>query len=166
MEKRLLASLMALCLLVGLFPTAAMATEGDLGTGAQTPQCVCETRCTDEDPNMECLVCAENPSACKGTTTEAEEPVCAALHGCADGAHDEACPLYTAHEEDIPSGEPSVAEQLQARIDALPAPEELAEMELDAQDAVYAEVSAIYDAIAALTEEEAAVFRRGRNDFK
>ena len=46
MKKRLLASLLSLCLLTGLIPTAALAAEDDAGD-ALSPYCICESLCTE-----------------------------------------------------------------------------------------------------------------------
>ena len=68
MKKRILASLMALCLAVGLLPTAALAADEDRAKGEEpAPGCICETLCTNEAGNSECPVCAENVVECLGT---------------------------------------------------------------------------------------------------
>ena len=88
--------------------------------------------------------------------------VCTKTEGCilAEG-HEGDCvldtqPVQTPENEEPkeknPSDELSAAQQLQARIDALPSADELAEMTLEEQQAVDAEVSDIYNAIDALTE--------------
>ena len=128
MKKRLLASLLSLVMVLAMLPTAAMATDETTG---------------DEPP----VVCAE-------------------LEGCMDSAHDADCPLYVAPEEtgDEPTEEPAdepnepmVAEQLQARIDALPSAEELSAMGDEERDAAYLEAISIDDAIQELPDEEQAL---------
>lgn len=128
MKKRLLASLLSLVMVLAMLPTAAMATDETTG---------------DEPP----VVCAE-------------------LEGCMDSTHDADCPLYVAPEEtgDEPTEEPAdepnepmVAEQLQARIDALPSAEELSAMGDEERDAAYLEAISIDDAIQELPDEEQAL---------
>ena len=53
MKKRIVSTLLALCMLLCLMPTAAFAEES-----AETPPvCSCETACTAESMNTDCLVC-------------------------------------------------------------------------------------------------------------
>ena len=135
MKKRLLASLLSLVMVLAMLPTAAMATDETTG---------------DEPP----VVCAE-------------------LEGCMDSTHDADCPLYVAPEEtgDEPTekpadepNEPMVAEQLQARIDALPSAEELSAMGDEERDAAYLEAISIDDAIRELPDEEQAMLETARLD--
>ena len=59
MKKRIFSTLLALCMLLCLMPTAAFA-EGS----TETPPCSCETACTAESMNTDCPVCgAEGASA-------------------------------------------------------------------------------------------------------
>ena len=100
MKKRLLATMLSLCLLVGLLPTAALAAEDDAGD-ALSPDCICEALCTENEVDGNCPVCSVDFTACLGIAPEepADVPVeleCAELADCVDGAHDAACPLYTA----------------------------------------------------------------------
>ena len=135
MKKRLLASLLSLVMVLAMLPTAALATDETTG---------------DEPP----VVCAE-------------------LEGCMDSAHDADCPLYVAPEEtgdehteelaDEPN-EPTVAEQLQARIDALPSAEELSAMGDEERDAAYLEAISIDDAIQELPDEEQALLETTKLD--
>lgn len=118
MKKRLLASLMSLCLIVGLFPTAAFAAEAD--TTEEVPQAVvCEVTpgCTLEAGHEgDCVVApAEGNSAELGNDPAAQpggedgsepaDPVCAELAGCVDGAHDPECPLYVVPVEPVAENE-------------------------------------------------------------
>ena len=60
MKKRIFSTLLALCMLLCLMPTAAFA-EGSTET---PPACSCETACTVENMNKDCPVCgAEGASA-------------------------------------------------------------------------------------------------------
>lgn len=52
MKKRIVSTLLALCMLLCLMPTAAFAKES-----TETPPCSCETACTAENMNTECPVC-------------------------------------------------------------------------------------------------------------
>ena len=118
MKKRILASLMSLCLLVGLLPTAAFAAEGTFPTeqAEQLAICTCEVLCTEDGKDETCTVCVKDYTLCEAqaepTTTEQENgmdtqpggedvsdpagPVCAELAGCVDGSHAPECPLYVA----------------------------------------------------------------------
>lgn len=129
MRKRLLATLLSLCLVVGLFPTAAMAVDEELG-GDLSPACICTALCTEEAINEACDVCKADYSACAYTEptppdaggseftpcTASEgctladghegecvlpdnKPTCAKLDGCIGGAHDPNCPLYVEPED-------------------------------------------------------------------
>lgn len=128
MKKRILASLMSLCLLVGLLPTVAFAAEDpSAGKDEQPAVCTCEAPCTEESRDETCPVCVEDYTLCEAqaepTTTEPEndpdaqpggedvsdpaDPACAELAGCVDGSHDPECPLYVAPVE--PDTEPEEA---------------------------------------------------------
>ena len=52
MKKRLFSTLLALCMLLCLMPTAAFAEES-----TETPPCSCETACTAEAMNADCPIC-------------------------------------------------------------------------------------------------------------
>ena len=57
MKKRIVSTLLALCMLLCLVPTAAFAEDST----ETPPVCSCETACTAESMNKECPVCgAEN----------------------------------------------------------------------------------------------------------
>ena len=53
MKKRIFSTLLALCMLLCLMPTAAFAEEGT----ETPPVCSCETACTAENMNADCPVC-------------------------------------------------------------------------------------------------------------
>lgn len=53
MKKRIFSTLLALCMLLCLMPTAAFAEEST----ETPPVCSCETACTAESMNTECPVC-------------------------------------------------------------------------------------------------------------
>ena len=55
MRKRLLSILITLCMVFCLVPITAFA-EGET---EEPPICTCETTCTAETMNPECLVCGE-----------------------------------------------------------------------------------------------------------
>ena len=75
MKKRIVSTLLALCMLLCLMPTAAFAEES---TG--TPPCSCETACTAENMNTECPVCGaegalpENCAKCAQPKGEVSDP--------------------------------------------------------------------------------------------
>lgn len=63
MKKRIFASVMALCMALSLLPVSALAEE--MGTSPKTEgTCICEVQCTEDTPNMECPVCAEDIAGC------------------------------------------------------------------------------------------------------
>ena len=53
MKKRIVSTLLALCMLLCLMPTAAFAE----GSAEEPPVCSCETACTADNMNTECPVC-------------------------------------------------------------------------------------------------------------
>ena len=53
MKKRIFSTLLALCMLLCLMPTAAFAEDST----ETPPVCSCETACTAESMNTECPVC-------------------------------------------------------------------------------------------------------------
>lgn len=53
MKKRIFSTLLALCMLLCLMPTAAFAEE----SAETSPVCSCETACTAESMNTDCPVC-------------------------------------------------------------------------------------------------------------
>ena len=64
MKKRIFSTLLALCMLLCLMPTAAFAEEST----ETPPACSCETACTAESRNAECPVCGAegaDPKNCK-----------------------------------------------------------------------------------------------------
>ena len=72
MKKQIVSTLLALCMLLCLVPTAAFA-----GDNTETPPvCSCETACTAESRNAECPVCGAegaDPENCKCATAESEQ---------------------------------------------------------------------------------------------
>ena len=126
MKKRILASFVSLCLIVGLLPTAVLAVEEP---GNNLPQvCTCEARCTVDTVDENCPVCAVNYTACtyeaptEPTEPPAEEKVCGNFSGCEGEAHDPQCPLYVAPAEPpAPAPEvisPEIPVEIQAFLDA------------------------------------------------
>ena len=97
MKRRLLATFLSLCLLVGLLPTVALATDEEPGVEPSTV-CTCEALCTEGAADETCSVCAEDYTLC--TYVAPDEPVCAQLDGCVNGAHAADCPLYVETTDD------------------------------------------------------------------
>ena len=134
MKKRIVSTLLALCMLLCLMPTAAFAEES-----AETPPvCSCETACTAESMNTDCPVCgaegalpencakyaqpaddaaaqpedsADNPPVCSCETACTAESMNAACPVCgAEGALPENCAKYAQPADDAaaqPEGEVS-----------------------------------------------------------
>lgn len=72
MKKQLVSTLLALCMLLCLMPTAAFA-EGSTET---PPECSCETACTAESMNAECPVCGAEgalPENCEKCARPADD---------------------------------------------------------------------------------------------
>ena len=136
MKKQIVSTLLALCMLLCLMPTAAFA-EGSTET---PPVCSCETACTTDNMNTECPVCgAENaiPQNC-GQYIPVEDRT--GENGSTERA-------------DNPNGptELSAADQVQAMIDGLPNAEEITE---DNAEEVKAQLEAIDEAKEKLSDEE------------
>ena len=136
MKKRIFSTLLALCMLLCLMPTAAFAEEST----ETPPVCSCETACTADNMNKECPVCgAENaiPQNC-GQYIPVEDRT--GENGSTEGADDPNGPT-----------ELSAADQVQAMIDGLPNAEEITE---DNAEEVEAQLAAIDEAKAQLSDEE------------
>ena len=136
MKKRIFSTLLALCMLLCLMPTAAFAEEST----ETPPVCSCETACTTDNMNKECPVCgAENaiPQNC-GQYIPVEDRT--GENGSTERADDPNGPI-----------ELSAADQVQAMINGLPNAEEITE---DNAEEVKAQLEAIDEAKAQLSDEE------------
>ena len=136
MKKRIFSTLLALCMLLCLMPTAAFAEDST----ETPPVCSCETACTAENMNTECPVCgAENaiPQNC-GQYIPVEDRT--GENGSTERADDPNGPT-----------ELSAADQVQAMIDGLPNAEEITE---DNAEEVKAQLEAIDEAKEKLSDEE------------
>ena len=104
MKKRIVSTLLALCMLLCLMPTAAFA-EGSTET---PPVCSCETACTADNMNKECPVCGaegallENCAKCdqpaEGAAVQPEDsadnpPVCSCETACTAESMNADCPV-------------------------------------------------------------------------
>ena len=72
MKKQIVSTLLALCMLLCLMPTAAFAEESP----ETPPVCSCETACTAESMNTDCPVCGAegaDPENCKCATVESKQ---------------------------------------------------------------------------------------------
>ena len=136
MKKRIFSTLLALCMLLCLMPTAAFAEDST----ETPPVCSCETACTADNMNKECPVCgAENaiPQNC-GQYIPVEDRT--GENGSTEGADDPNGPT-----------ELSAADQVQAMIDGLPNAEEITG---ENAEEVKAQLAAIDEAKAQLSDEE------------
>ena len=136
MKKRIVSTLLALCMLLCLIPTAVFAEDST----ETPPVCSCETACTAESMNTECPVCgAENaiPQNC-GQYIPVEDRT--GENGSTERADDPNGPT-----------ELSAADQVQAMIDGLPNAEEITE---DNAEEVKAQLEAIDEAKEKLSDEE------------
>lgn len=154
MKKRILASLLSLCLIVGLLPTAVLAAD-ESGTEGESPAvCTCTALCTEGNVDETCPVCAEDYNSCayeEAPTEPAEEPTeepagepnpCALTEGCTlENGHEGACVL--ADEPQEPVG-PTMKEQLAELIAALPDPADIDPLDEEQVAAVNGQISEIY----------------------
>ena len=136
MKKRIVSTLLALCILLCLMPTAAFAEDST----ETPPVCSCETACTADNMNTECPVCgAENaiPQNC-GQYIPVE---------------DRTGENSSTERADDPNGptELSAADQVQAMINALPSAEAITE---ENAEEVEAQLEAIDEAKEKLSDEE------------
>ena len=144
MKKRLLASLLSLCLIVGLLPAAALAAD-ESGTDGETPVvCTMDEGCEAETHDEGCPLYA----------APGEPAPCALTEGCTlEAGHEGECalpdepkaPADPAEDEETGgAAEPTIEEQLAALIAALPNPSDIDPLDEEQVEAVYNQISAIY----------------------
>ena len=95
MKKQIVSTLLALCMLLCLMPTAAFAEE----SAEEPPVCSCETACTAESMNTDCPVCGAegaDPENCKCATVESEQKA-APISNSSFPAEDLADPVIRIH---------------------------------------------------------------------
>ena len=126
-RKRLLALVLSLSLVMGMTPVTALA-EGNGEQQEDSEVCICTVPCTEESVNTDCPVCG---------VEEADLSMCGA-----EGAET----------KDTKSELDEEVDKVQALIDALPAAEDLENMSLKEQQAVYEQAQAAYDEYDALTD--------------
>ena len=140
MKKRLLASLLSLCLLVGLFPTAALAVEDTADEAAVV--CMELEGCIGDAHDEDCpLYVAPNEDESSGEDDPADVP-----------GEPDADPVYDNGddttvidpEQEEPVQGPTPAEQLAELIADLPDPSEIDPLDEEQVEAVYNQISAIY----------------------
>lgn len=140
MKKRLLASLLSLCLLVGLFPTAALAAEDTADEAAVV--CMELEGCIGDTHDEDCpLYVAPNEDESSGEDDSADVP-----------GEPDADPVYDNGddttvidpEQEEPVQGPTPAEQLAELIADLPDPSEIDPLDEEQVEAVYNQISAIY----------------------
>ena len=136
MKKRIVSTLLALCMLLCLMPTAAFAEEST----ETPPVCSCETACTADNMNKECPVCGEENAIPQNCSQYIPVEDRTGENGSTEGADDPNGPT-----------ELSAADQVQAMIDGLPNAEEITE---DNAEEVKAQLEAIDEAKENLSDEE------------
>ena len=136
MKKQIVSTLLALCMLLCLMPTAAFAEDST----EAPPVCSCETACTTDNMNKECPV---------GGTENAIPQNCGQYIPVEDRTGENG----STERADDPNGptELSAADQVQAMIDGLPSAEAITE---DNTEEVKAQLEAIDEAKAQLSDEE------------
>lgn len=93
MKRRILAIFLSLCMLVGLLPVVALASDGESGT-VSSAACSCETLCAEEAVNVNCPVCVEDYSLCAYVAPDNEEELvsCTKMEGCTlEDGHEGEC---------------------------------------------------------------------------
>ena len=136
MKKRIVSTLLALCMLLCLMPTAAFAEEST----ETPPVCSCETACTADTMNKECPVCGAENAILQNCGQYIPVEDRTGENSSTEGADD----LDGATEL-------SAADQVQAMINALPSAEAITE---DNTEEVKAQLEAIDEAKAQLSDEE------------
>lgn len=119
MKKRLLASLLSLCLIVGLLPTAALAV--------------------DEEPGGEAPVVCAGLEGCVGDAHDAECP----LYAASDELDGDENTYYETDDVTDPAG-PTAEETLAGMIADLPAPADIDPLDEEQVEAVDNQISKIY----------------------
>ncbi len=84
MNKRILASLLSLVMILTMLPAAHAAEESVPAEGASQEGaiCICETRCTEETINMDCPICGgqAGSAACTGSAADPQEDEANVVH--------------------------------------------------------------------------------------
>ena len=88
MKKRILAVLLMLCMVITIMPVQALAA----GDGEPLQQCVCTERCDAAAPNLECPVCAVDPTQC---AVEEAPQQCDCTERCDAAEPNPECPVCT-----------------------------------------------------------------------
>lgn len=91
-NKRLsgiLALVFAFCILA--MPLMGMASAESISAN-EVSVCICETKCTKESPNQECVVCRENAESCQGSEAETDLLPCLCEAKCTKDNHNTQCP--------------------------------------------------------------------------
>ena len=99
MKKRILASLLSLCLLAGLIPTTALAIDEESG-GDPPKVCTCTALCTEMNTDETCEICKTDYNLCAYTEPaptdggESEFDPCTVTEGCTlEDGHEGECTL-------------------------------------------------------------------------
>ena len=71
MKKRLLASVMSLCMILSLLPVSVFASDDAISGDAI---CICDTKCAEDSVNENCEVCKADFALCEATTEQTEDP--------------------------------------------------------------------------------------------
>ena len=130
-----------------MLPVTATAAEPESEENTQT--CSCDTLCTEGDINSDCPVCGAEEadlSQCAGTGETETEP-----------SEDEEPAESTGDASEQPEtvGEVDAAvTDVQAKIDALPTADDLADMSQEEQQSAYEQVQTAYDAYQALSDDQ------------
>lgn len=97
MKKRILTSLLSLCLIVGLLPTAALAADESGTEGEALAVCTCTALCAEGAVDETCPVCAEDDTLCAYTeelapADEGEPAPCTVTEACTlENGHEGEC---------------------------------------------------------------------------
>ncbi len=132
MKKRILASLMCVCLLVGLLPTAALAAEDSTD---EVTACTVTEGCTLEDGHEGDCVLPDEPE----DTADDAADVSSGDYDVDDDTTE------IVPDQEKPGEEPTAADTLAEMIAALPAPEDIDPKDEEQVEEVYHQISVIYD---------------------
>ena len=110
MKKRLLAAIMSLCMIVSLMPVSAFAEEP--GTAPESePACICNAQCTEDTPNTECSVCAEDIAGCTASAQVSDPEETTPTQDDQTPEEDSSAPTEEPSQPTEPNQEPTTPEE-------------------------------------------------------
>ncbi len=165
-KKRFLSILLSIMLILSMLPVSVLAEGTE--TADETPACICETLCTENQMNADCPVCGAEGAdltQCLGTsegktepansTVSANEiPVCTCETACTEGSINSDCPVCGAEGADLSQclGKQTEPEMGEETADPTPEPtpeimQEPTQEPTNESDASVVEVQGMIDAL-------------------